>query len=149
MISAEAVKNLRVKTGLSMMECKKALEQAMGDEAKALEVLSKRGAEIAGKKAERQIKAGLVDAYIHSNQKIGVLLELGCETDFVARNENFKDLAHDICLQISATDPATTEELLAQPFVKNPEQTIQGLISETISKLGENIKIGKFVRFAL
>jgi len=149
MISAEAVKNLREKTGLSMIECKKALEETGGDEQKALEVLSRRGAEIADKKSERQIKAGLIDAYIHSNQKIGVLLELGCETDFVARNENFKALSHDICLQISATSPATVEELLVQPFIKNPEQTIQDLINETVGKLGENIKIGKFVRFDL
>ncbi len=149
MVSAEAVKKLREKTGASMMECKKALEEAQGDEAKALEILNKRGASLAEKKAERQIKAGLIDAYIHANGKIGVLLELGCESDFVVRNEIFKNLAHEICLQISAMNPADEMELLAQPFVKNPEQTVQGLINEAIAKLGENIKIGKFIRFEI
>lgn len=149
MISAESVKNLRAKTGASMLECKNALAEAGGEEQKALEILSKRGVEIAAKKAERQIKAGIIDSYIHTNQKIGVLLELGCETDFVARNENFKNLAHELCLQISATNPQDLKELLAQPFIKNPNQTVQGLINETIAKLGENIKIGKFIRFAV
>ncbi|MBU1102363.1 translation elongation factor Ts [Patescibacteria group bacterium] len=149
MISAEAVKNLRAKTGASIIECKKALEEAEGEEQKALEILGRRGAAMAEKKAERQIKAGLVDSYIHTNGKIGVLLELGCETDFVARNENFKNLAHELCLQISATNPQNVEELLAQPFVKNPEQTAQDLTNEAVGKLGENIKVIKFVRFEI
>ena len=149
MISVDAVKNLREKTGASIIECKKALEEAGGEEQKAIEILSKRGAAMAEKKAERQIKAGLVDSYIHANGKIGVLLELGCETDFVARNENFKNLAHELCLQISAMNPQSVEELLAQPFVKNPEQTAQDLINEAVGKLGENIKVVKFVRFEI
>lgn len=149
MITAENVKNLRDKTGASMIECKKALEEAAGDEPKALEILGKRGAAMAEKKAERQIKAGIVDSYIHSNGKIGVLLELGCETDFVARNENFKNLAHELCLQVSAVNPQGIEDLLAGPFIKNSEQTVQNLINEAIGKLGENIKIGRFTRFEL
>jgi len=149
MISAEAVKNLRAKTGASMIECKQALEEADSNEQKAMEILSKRGAALAEKKAERQIKAGVIDAYIHSNQKVGVLLELGCETDFVARNENFRNLAHELCLQISAVNPQNTEELLAGQYIKNCEQTVQDLINETIGKLGENIKIGRFTRFEL
>ncbi len=149
MISAEKVKELRIKTGASMMECKKALEEAGGDQIRAEEILKDQGAIMAQKKAEREIKSGLIDAYIHANQKIGVLLELGCETDFVARNEIFKELAHDICLHISATNPQSIEELLAQPFIKNPEQTVRDLINSAISKIGENIKIGKFIRFAI
>ncbi len=149
MISADAVKNLRAKTGASMIDCKKALEEAQGEEQKALEILGQRGAAIAEKKAERQIKAGLIDAYIHTNGKIGVLLELGCETDFVARNENFKNLAHELCLQISATNPQNTEELLSQPFIKNPEKSVQDLITEAIAKLGENIKISQFLRLEI
>ena len=149
MVTAQAVKNLREKTGCSMIECKKALEESHGDEAKAMEVLNARGAEIAGKKADRQIKAGLIDSYIHSNGKLGVLLELGCETDFVAKNENFKNLSHEICLQISALNPQDINELLIQPYIKNPQQTIQDLINEAIARIGENIKVGRFARFEI
>lgn len=146
MVLSEQIKKLRQETGASVMDCKKALEQAGGD---ARNFLAKRGAEIADKKAERQTKSGLVDAYIHANQKIGALLELYCETDFVARNENFKALAHEICLQIAAASPQNNEELLGQPCLKNPVKTIQDLINDSIGKLGENIKVGKFVRFEL
>jgi len=149
MISAQAVKNLRAKAGLSVIECKKALEEAGGEEQKALEILKQKGLEKAEKKAAREIKAGMVDAYLHANQKIGVLLELGCETDFVARNENFKALAHDLCLHLAASDPQSIEEFLGQPFVKNPERTVQDLINEYIAKLGENIKVGRFMRFEI
>lgn len=149
MISAEAVKQLREKTGLAMIECKKALEEAQGDETKALELLKTMGAAKAAKKAEREIKAGIVASYIHSNQKIGALLTLGCETDFVGRNENFQSLARDLCMQIAATNPANIEELLAQPFIKNPEQTVQALINNCVAKLGENIKIVEFTRFSI
>lgn len=149
MVSAELVKKLREKTGASIIDCKKALEQAGEDEQKAFEFLSQRGAAMAEKKAEREIKAGLIDSYIHSNGKIGVLLELGCETDFVARNEVFKSLSHDLCLQISAMNPQNIEELLTQPFIKNPEQSAQDLINEAVGKLGENIKIGQFARFEI
>lgn len=146
-ITPEAIKNLREKTGCSMVECKKALEQAQGDEAKAVGFLSESSALLAAKKSERQIKAGLIDSYVHANQKIGVLLEIGCETDFVARNEIFKNLAHEICLQISAMDPQSVEELLSQPFIKDPQKTVQNIVNETVGKLGENIKVGRFIRF--
>ncbi len=149
MITAEAVKKLRAKTGCSVIECKKALEEVGGDEVKAQEVLVKRGVEIAGKKAERQTRDGLVASYIHPNQKIGVLLQVDCETDFVARNENLRNFSHELCLHIGAMDPVGVEELLAQPFIKNPEQTIQDLLNVEISKLGENIKISKFIRFQI
>jgi len=149
MIDAESVRKLREKIGASMIECKKALEEARGDEVKALEILSRRGAALAEKKAERQIKAGIVDCYIHTNHKIGVLLQLGCETDFVARNENFKNLAHDLCLQISATNHKNIEELLSGQFIKNPEKSVKDLINEMIAKLGENIKIVQYARFEI
>jgi len=149
MISAESVKQLREKTGASMMECKKALEEANGDEAKAMELLAKRGAEIAQKKSERETKTGLVDVYTHQNGRIGVMVQLACETDFVVRNERFKELAHDLCMHIAAMNPQDNSELLAQPFIKNPEQTVQDLINESISKIGENIKLEKFVRFEI
>ena len=149
MISTEQIKKLREETGVSVMDCKKALEETGGDEARAKEILAKRAGDMADKKAERQTKSGMIDSYIHANQKIGALLELYCETDFVARNANFKALAHDICLQIAAANPQNNEELLAQPCLKNSDKTIQELIHEAIGKLGENIKIGKFIRFEL
>jgi len=106
MINAIDVQKLRQKTGSSMMECKKALTEADGDQAKAIEVLKKKGEKVAESKIlSRETKSGLIDAYIHGNAKVGVLLELGCETDFVARNEEFKELAHELCLQIAAMSP--------------------------------------------
>ncbi|MBU2037092.1 translation elongation factor Ts [Patescibacteria group bacterium] len=149
MVSAEQIKKLREEMGASMMDCKKALEEAGGDEARARDLLSKRGVELAEKKAERQTNSGIIESYIHANQKIGALVALYCETDFVARNENFKALAHEICLQIAANGAQTPEELLNQPYLKNPEKTIKDLISDAVGKLGENIKVGKFVRFEL
>lgn len=104
-ISTEQVKALRDKTGISIMQCKKALEEAGGDEEKALILLKKKGAEIAAKKADRQFGAGVVQAYIHSNNNIGAMVELLSETDFVAKNEEFKTLARDIAMQVSATNP--------------------------------------------
>lgn len=149
MITSDQIKKLREESGASVMDCKKALEEAQGDEARAREFLSKRGAELAVKKAERQTNSGIVESYIHANGKIGVLLELLCETDFVARNENFKALAHELCLQIAAVGAPDVEELLAQPYLKNPGKTVKDLISDAVGKLGENIKVGKFVRFEL
>ena len=149
MISADAVKKLRAKTGASMMECKNALEEAQGDEPKALAILNERGTQIAEKKSAREIKAGLIDAYVHTNGKIGVLLELGCESDFVTRNENFKALVHNLCLQISAMNPQSVTEFLAQPYIKDPAKTVQALINELVAKLGENIKVRRFARFEI
>lgn len=149
MISKEQIKNLRDKTGISVMECKKALEEANGDEKRAEEILAEAGKMIAQKKSEREIKQGLIEAYIHSNNKIGVLLELGCETDFVAKNVEFKNLAHEIAMHIAAMNPQNLEELLSQPYIKDEQKTIQELVNETIAKLGENIKIGKFTRLEI
>jgi elongation factor Ts len=149
MISAEQVKQFRQKTGFSIMECKRALEKTGGDENKAMKILEKKGAEKAIKKAEREVKQGIIEAYIHNNGKIGVILELSCETDFMARNEQFKELAHDLVMHIAAMNPQNSEELLSQPFIKDEQKTIDDLIKEAIAKLGENIKIGKFVRLAI
>lgn len=149
MISAEAVRKLREKTGASMMECKNALDKSGGDEMAAEEILRQRGAEIADKKAARATKSGLMDSYLHANRKIGVLLQIDCETDFVAQNEIFKELSHEICLQIAATDSRDNEDLLSQPFIKDQAKTVRDLIREAIGKLGENIKINRFVRFEI
>lgn len=149
MISTEQIKQLRQKTGVSIMECKKALEESKGDGAKAMEILGQRGVEKAIKKSERETKQGLIESYIHSNGRIGVILELNCETDFVARNEKFKELAHDIAMHIAAMGAADVEELLSQPFVKDEGKTIKDVVTEAITQLGENIKVGKFARLEI
>jgi elongation factor Ts len=101
------------------------------------------------KKSGREAEQGIIEAYIHSNKKIGVLLELKCETDFVARNEEFKELAHNLAMHVAAMDSEDEKSLLKEPFVKNEEITVKDLIDERIAKLGENIKIGKFIRYQL
>lgn len=149
MIKAEQIKELRQKTNISVMECKKALEEAGGDQEKAIKILEKSGQEKAIKKATRQAKQGLLEAYIHNNGKVGVILELNCETDFVAKNEQFKVLAHDLAMHIAAMEPVNREVLLEQPFIKDEGKTVQDLINEQIAKLGENIKVGKFHRLEI
>lgn len=149
MIKANQVKQLRDKTNASMMDCKKALVEAKGDEKRALKILQKKGQLIAMKKSGREAEQGIIEAYIHSNKKIGVLLELKCETDFVARNEEFKELAHNLAMHVAAMDSEDEKSLLKEPFVKNEEITVKDLIDERIAKLGENIKIGKFTRYQL
>lgn len=149
MITSEQIKKIREKTKQSVIECKNALEKTNGDEEKALKILEKKGEERAGKRSERETKQGLIETYVHNNGKIGVILELNCETDFVAKNENFKELAHNISMHIAAMGTQDLEELLDQPFVKDQEKTIKDLITEVVSKLGENIKIGKFYRLEI
>ena len=145
----DKVKSLREETGLSLAAIKKALDEAGGDRAKAREALKSLGASMAANKASRQVKEGVVEAYIHTNRKVGALAELLCETDFVARNEEFRALAHDIAVHIAAMKPADADELLAQPYVKDPAITVQELIQRSIGKLGENIQVGKLVVFEL
>ncbi|PIP15512.1 MAG: translation elongation factor Ts [Candidatus Portnoybacteria bacterium CG23_combo_of_CG06-09_8_20_14_all_44_36] len=145
----EQIKKLRQKTNLSIMECKQALEEAKGDERNALKILSRRGAEKAIKKSSREAKQGLIEAYVHSNGKVGVILELNCETDFVARNEEFKRLAHDLTMHIAAMGSKDTKSLLEEPFIKDTGKTIKDLLAEAIAKLGENVKLGKFVRLEI
>lgn len=149
MLSTEQIKQLREKTGISVIECKNALEQANGDEAKALKILEESDKKKAAKKSERETKQGIIEAYIHANSQIGVILELNCETDFVAKNSEFKQLAHDLAIHIAATESEDLSDLLKEPFIKNSTKTIQELINQVIAKLGENIKIGKFVRLKI
>lgn len=143
------IKALRDETGVSIGKCKEALEEANGDMDAAREVLRSFSEKAAAKKADRDLGAGMVVSYIHGNGQIGALLELNCETDFVAKNEDFVALANDIALHITAMMPETKEDLLAQPFVKNPEVTIESLIKEGIQKLGERIEVGAFSRISV
>jgi len=149
MILAETVKQLREKTGASMMDCKRALKEANGDTIKAMEILKQKDKLTAMKKLERTANQGLIEAYIHANGKIGVLLEMKCETDFVAKNSEFKELVHEIAMHIAGMDSKDSESLLSEPFVKNPSIIIKDLIEAKIGKLGENIKIGRFIRYEL
>ncbi|MBI4812153.1 translation elongation factor Ts [Candidatus Falkowbacteria bacterium] len=143
------VKKLREDTGLSVMECKKAIEAAGGDFKKAMEILKEKERVLADKKTGAETHEGLVEAYIHSNGKIGVLVELCCQTDFVARNDDFKKLTRDIAMQIAACDPGDSDALMAQPFIKDISKTVGELLQESIARTGENIKVGRFSRFKI
>lgn len=148
MVTIDKIKKLRKETGISILECKKALKEAQGDIEKAKEVLKKWGKEFAQKKKERETKEGLISTYLHPNRKIGVMLELNCESDFVAKSKEFQNLAHELCLQIAAMDPEENS-LLEQPWIKDQTKTIKDLIDEYIAKLGENIIIKRFVRYEI
>jgi elongation factor Ts len=192
-ISPQTVKALREKTGAGMMDCKKALVESNGDEDKAIEILRKSGLAQAAKRAGREAKEGLIDSYIHTGSKLGVLVELNCETDFVAKTDEFKTLARNICLHVAATNPVAVSRedvpettvakekeiytaqiesggkkkppeilekiisgkldkffseicLLEQPYVKDPDKTVEDLVKETAGKLGENIVLRRFHR---
>ena len=191
-ITAAVVKELRDKTGAGMMDCKNALVEAQGDIDKASDILRKKGVARASKKASRIANEGIIESYIHPGSKLGVLLEINCETDFVAKTDDFKTFARDIAMQVAASSPVfvrredvdqeTTDRemvidreqaqsqgkpeniiekiatgklekyyseicLLEQPFVKDPDKTVQNLLTELIAKLGENISIRRFSRF--
>jgi elongation factor Ts len=163
-ISIEAVKELRNRTNVGITDCNKALLEVGGDMEKAIEFLKQRGAAIAEKRKDAAATEGVIEAYTHHTKHIGALVELNCETDFVARTAEFKELAHNLAMQIAATTPQflTSEEmppkaetdpqaacLLSQPFIKDPTKTVQEIIAETIAKVGENIKVRRFARFEL
>jgi len=145
----ELVKKIRSETGLGVMEIKAALEEAKGDEKKAKEILKAKGYEKAEKRAERETHQGRVATYTHSTGKIGVMVELLCETDFVAKNEDFLNVAKDLCLQVAAMNPKNSEELLEQEFIKDPALKIKDLVTALNAKFGENIKIGRIERFEI
>ncbi len=147
-IDVNLVKQLREETGAGIADCKVALSEAEGDMDKAKEVLKKKGLDKAGSKSDREVSAGVVESYSHAG-KVGVLVEVLCETDFVAKTEDFKTLAHEIALQIASMNPENEEELLDQDYVRDPSQKVGDLVKAAIAKLGENIKIGKFARIAL
>lgn len=163
-VTTDKIKELREKSGAGVMACRSALLETAGDIGKALECLRQKGLVQAKKKAERVAKQGLITSYIHSGGKIGAMIEVNCETDFVARTGEFKELAHNLAMQVAALGPQyiTKEEmpegadvepqvacLLLQAYIKEPEKTIQDVITETIAKVGENIKVSRFARFEL
>jgi elongation factor Ts len=157
-MSAGDVKKLRAATGAGIMDAKRALTDAGGDLEKAKALLGERGLAKAAKLGGREASQGVIHSYIHPGSRIGVLLELNCETDFVARNEAFTELAHDLCLQIAASAPAGLTEaetgnaetaLLSQPFIKDESQTVEDRIKGVIAGLKENIQVARFTRYAL
>lgn len=143
------LKKLRSETSASVSDCRKALDESSGDYKKALEWLKKRAAVIAEKKSDRSTGQGIIESYIHAGSKVGVLIELLCETDFVARTDEFKHLAKEIGMQIAAMKPETVETLLKQEYIRDGSMTIQDVIKGAIGKLGENILVKRFERFAI
>jgi len=148
MMSINQIKQLRDLTEASIMECKKALEDTNGDFNKAKENLKKIGRDSAKKRMERETKAGIIESYVHPGKRIGAMVELHCESDFVAKSEDFQKLAHELCLQIVALSPEETP-LLEQPWIRDETKTVKDLIDEYISKFGENIILKNFVRYEL
>ena len=163
-VTVDMVKALREKTGAGVMDCKRALEATDGDPAKAEEILREQGISSVAKRFARETNEGLIEAYVHSGGRIGAIVEVNCETDFVARTEDFKGLAHDIAMQVAAMSPSYVDSadipegsevdsqeecLMQQPFIKDPTLTVQDLVNDSAGKLGENIKVRKFSRFSL
>ena len=148
-ISTDSIKKLREESGAPIIRVKKVLEEFDGDEAKALEVLKKEGFEKAEKRTERVTSQGKIFSYVHHTGTVASLVEILCETDFVARNELFEALGKDLCLQVASIEVANSEELLDQEFIKDPSKKIQDLVKEVIAKTGENVRVGRIVRVEL
>lgn len=142
------IKKLREETGAGIADCRQALEEAKGDFEKAKEIIKKKGLDKASQKSDREVKAGFVETYSHAG-KVGVIVELLCETDFVARTEDFKNLAHELALQIASMNPSSVDNLLSQEYIRDNSQTIDQLVKSISGKLGENIQIGRFERISL
>jgi len=163
-ISAELVKQLRERSGAGVMECKRALEEASGDLDRAAAILQERGILMAEKKAHRETSQGMVECYIHAGGRLGALVELNCETDFVARTADFQKLAKEIAMQVVAKSPAFVSDedlpegaegdpeelcLLRQSYIRDESRTVSDLIKDVIAKTGENIRVRRFARFEL
>ena len=163
-IGIDQIQELRASTGSGIMDCKNALTESGGDQLKAQQILRDQGLEVAAKKASRTADQGVVEAYIHSGGRIGAIVELNCETDFVARTEGFRNLAHDLAMQVAAMNPSSVslasedidamppdndKALLTQSFIKDQSKTIQDLLTETTARTGEKIAIRRFIRFEL
>ena len=148
-INLDQIKELRELTGAGVMDVRQALKVAGGDKKKALEELKKKGAEVAEKKKERTTASGLIECYVHNGGKVASVVELLCETDFVAKNEEFKALAHEIAMQVASMEPKNVEALLKQEYIRDASKTVGDLLNELIGKIKENIKVGRIARFEL
>lgn len=145
----EEIKRLREKTGAGVMDVKKALTEAKGDIKKAEKIIREKGLSRAKKKAGREVSSGLVHSYIHQTGKIGVMVELACETDFVASNDKFHDLCKEIAMQVASMNPKDVNELLKQDYFRDTSKKVEEVIKELVGKIGENMKVVRFVRFEL
>ena len=148
-IDPKDVQRLRSESGAGVMDCKRALEDAGGNYDKALALLKERGLESVAKKSGREAKEGLVASYIHGNGRIGALVELASETDFVSRGDDFRQLAQEIAMQVAAMNPATVGELLEQPYIRDGSKTIKDLVTAVAATTKENVHVRRIQRFAL
>ncbi|MCL5746680.1 MAG: translation elongation factor Ts [Patescibacteria group bacterium] len=149
MVDIILLKKLRQETQVSLADCRKALEEMGNNYEKAKEWLGKHGIEKAEKKSERETSQGLIESYIHQSGKVGAMAEVLCETDFVAKTDEFKHFAHEVAMQIAAMNPKDVQSLLKQEYIRDSSKTIENLLKETIAKLGENIVVKKFQRFEI
>lgn len=147
-IFLDTLKKLREETQAGVVDCRQALEDAGGDYTRAKKLLMERGLKKAAKKEGKETSQGIVEAYVHQG-KIGVLVELRSETDFVARTDEFKNLAHEIALQVCSMNPKNVSELLKEPYIRDPKLTIAALVKQVVAKVGENITVARFTRIAL
>ncbi len=148
-ITADQIRKVRDKTGAPVMRAKKVLEEVDGDEKKAEKILKKEGFEKVAKRKGRETSQGLIETYVHHSGKIASVVEVMCETDFVARNDLFKGLAHNLALQVASMEASDSKELLKQDFVKDPSIKVGDLVKEVVAKTGENIRIGRIFRIEL
>lgn len=148
-ISIDLIKKLRSETGAGINDIKNALEEARGDEAKARELLKKAGFARADKKSSREIKAGRVFSYVHHSGTVGSMVVLGCETDFVAKTDEFQNLGKELAMQIASMKPESKEDFLKQDYIREPGKTVETLIKEVIAKTGENCQLLDFERFEI
>lgn len=146
---ATDVKKLRDETGAGVMDCKRALQTAKGDFEVAKKLVHEQGLARAEKKADRETKAGFIASYVHANSQVAALVEVLCETDFVARNQEFRDMAHDLAMQVVAMEPSDPKELLEQDFIKEPSQTVEEVVKLVSGKVGEKLVVRRFVRYAV
>ena len=149
MVNVNLLKKLRNETQAGIADCRIALEESKGDYKKALEWIRVKGLEKAAKKSDRETSQGLIESYIHNGGRVGSIIEILCETDFVARTDEFKKLSHEIAMQVAAMNPKDVPALLKQEYIKDPSRTIEALIKESIAKLGENIVVKRLERFAI
>ena len=145
----EDVQRLRSETGAGVMECKRALDETGGDFERAKALIKERGLAKVQKKSDRDAKEGVIESYVHSGNRIGAMVELSSETDFVARNQEFKDLAREIAMQVAAMDPKNVEELLGQAYIRDASKTVGELVTTLAASTGENVRVRRFKRFQL